>query len=65
MSHEIYKRLIALELDRDYDNILLYSAIRNEVNTDEYFTYLINKAKRIYYPRVFGQYNVLLQGKKP
>lgn len=22
MSHEIYKRLIALELDRDYDNIL-------------------------------------------
>lgn len=54
MSHEIYKRLIALELDRDYDNILLYSAIRNEVNTDEYFTYLINKAKRIYYPRVSG-----------
>lgn len=39
MSHEIYKRLIALELDREYDNILLYSAIRNEVNTDEYFTY--------------------------
>ena len=38
MSHEIYKRLIALELDRYYDNILLYSAIRNEVNTDEYFT---------------------------
>ena len=37
MSHEIYKRLIALELDREYDNILLYSAIRNEVNTDEYF----------------------------
>jgi 5-formyltetrahydrofolate cyclo-ligase len=36
MSHEIYKRLIALELDREYDNILLYSAIRNEVNTDEY-----------------------------
>ena len=54
MSHEIYKRLIALELDRDYDNILLYSAIRNEVNTDEYFAYLINKAKRIYYPRVSG-----------
>ena len=54
MSHEIYKRLIALELDREYDNILLYSAIRNEVNTDEYFTYLINKAKRIYYPRVSG-----------
>ena len=52
MSHEIYKRLIALELDREYDNILLYSAIRNEVNTDEYFAYLINKAKRIYYPRV-------------
>lgn len=45
MSHDIYKRLIALELDREYDNILLYSAIRNEVNTDEYFTYLINKAK--------------------
>lgn len=45
MSHEIYKRLIALELDREYDNILLYSAIRNEVNTDEYFAYLINKAK--------------------
>ena len=41
MSHEIYKRLMA-------------SAIRNEVNTDEYFTYLINKAKRIYYPRVSG-----------
>lgn len=54
MSHEIYKRLIALELDREYDNILLYSAIRNEVNTDEYFAYLINKAKRIYYPRVSG-----------
>ena len=54
MSHEIYKRLIALELDREYDNILLYSAIRNEVNIDEYFTYLINKAKRIYYPRVSG-----------
>ena len=54
MSHEIYKRLIALELDRDYDNILLYSAIRNEVNTDEYFACLINKAKRIYYPRVSG-----------
>lgn len=54
MSHDIYKRLIALELDREYDNILLYSAIRNEVNTDEYFTYLINKAKRIYYPRVSG-----------
>ena len=54
MSHEIYKRLIALELDRNYDNILLYSAIRNEVNTDEYFAYLINKAKRIYYPRVSG-----------
>lgn len=54
MSHEIYKRLIALELDREYDNILLYSAIRNEVHTDEYFTYLINKAKRIYYPRVSG-----------
>ena len=54
MSHEIYKRLIALELDRDYDNILLYSAIRNEVNTDEYFAYLINKAKKIYYPRVCG-----------
>ena len=54
MSHDIYKRLIALEIDRDYDNILLYSAIRNEVNTDEYFTYLINKAKRIYYPRVSG-----------
>ena len=53
-SHEIYKRLIALELDREYDNILLYSAIRNEVNIDEYFTYLINKAKRIYYPRVSG-----------
>ena len=42
MSHEIYKRLIALELDRDYDNILLYSAIRNEVNTDEYFLSLIH-----------------------
>lgn len=54
MSHEIYKRLIALELDGDYDNILLYSAIRNEVNTDEYFAYLINKAKKIYYPRVSG-----------
>ena len=54
MSHEIYKRLIALELDREYDNILLYSAIRNEVNTDEYFACLINKAKRIYYPRVCG-----------
>ena len=54
MSHDIYKRLIALELDREYDNILLYSAIRNEVNTDEYFTYLVNKAKRIYYPRVSG-----------
>lgn len=54
MSHEIYKRLTALELDRDYDNILLYSAIRNEVNTDEYFACLINKAKRIYYPRVCG-----------
>ena len=54
MSHDIYKRLIVSELDRDYDNILLYSAIRNEVNTDEYFTYLINKAKRIYYPRVSG-----------
>ena len=24
------------------------------VNTDEYFAYLINKAKRIYYPRVSG-----------
>ena len=47
MSHEIYKRLIALELDREYDNILLYSAIRNEVNTDEYFVYLINKAKSL------------------
>ena len=46
MSHDIYKRLIALELDREYDNILLYSAIRNEVNTDEYFAYLINKAKK-------------------
>lgn len=45
MSHEIYKRLMVSELDRDYDNILLYSAIRNEVNTDEYFTYLIDKAK--------------------
>lgn len=54
MSHEIYKRLIALELDREYDNILLYSAIRNEVNTDEYFACLIRKAKRIYYPRVCG-----------
>ena len=54
MSHYIYKTLIALELDREYDNILLYSAIRNEVNIDEYFTYLINKAKRIYYPRVSG-----------
>ena len=54
MSHEIYKRLMALEYDRDYDNILLYSAIRNEVNMDEYFVYLINKAKRIYYPRVSG-----------
>lgn len=54
MSHDIYKRLIALELDREYENILLYSAIRNEVNIDEYFTYLINKAKRIYYPRVSG-----------
>lgn len=54
MSHEIYKRLMVSELDRDYDNILLYSAIRNEVNTDEYFTYLIDKAKRIYYPRVSG-----------
>lgn len=54
MSYEIYKRLIALELDRDYDNILLYSAIRNEVNTDEYFACLINKAKKIYYPRVSG-----------
>ena len=65
MSHDIYKRLIALELDREYENILLYSAIRNEVNTDEYFTYLINKAKRIYYPRVSGDKIVLLQGKKP
>lgn len=54
MSHEIYKRLMVSELDRDYDNILLYSAIRNEVNTDEYFAYLINKAKRIYYPMVSG-----------
>ena len=52
MSHDIYKRLMVSELDRDYDNILLYSAIRNEVNTDEYFAYLINKAKRIYYPKV-------------
>ncbi len=34
--------------------VLLYSAIRNEVHTDKYFTYLINKAKRIYYPRVSG-----------
>ena len=54
MSHDIYKRLMVSEMDRDYDNILLYSAIRNEVHTDEYFTYLINKAKRIYYPRVSG-----------
>ena len=54
MSHDIYKRLMVSELDREYDNILLYSAIRNEVHTDEYFTYLINKAKRIYYPRVSG-----------
>ena len=54
LSHDIYKRLMVSEMDRDYDNILLYSAIRNEVNTDEYFTYLINKAKRIYYPRVSG-----------
>lgn len=36
MSHEIYKRFMVSELDREYDNILLYSAIRNEVNTDEY-----------------------------
>ena len=59
MSHDIYKRLIALELDREYDNILLYSAIRNEVHTDEYFTYLINKAKRIYYPRCKVLHDIL------
>lgn len=65
MSHEIYKRLIALELDRDYDNILLYSAIRNEVNTDEYFAYLIKQSKKDILSEGFGQYNVLLQCKKP
>lgn len=65
MSHDIYKRLIALELDRYYDNILLYSAIRNEVNTDEYFAYLIKQSKKDILSEGFGQYNVLLQGKKP
>lgn len=64
MSHEIYKRLMALEYDRDYDNILLYSAIRNEVNMDEYFVYLINKAKG-YIIRGFRAIKCPLQGKKP
>lgn len=65
MSHEIYKRLIALELDRNYDNILLYSAIRNEVNTDEYFCLFNKQSKKDILSEGFGQYNVLLQGKKP
>ena len=61
MSHDIYKRLMVSELDRDYDNILLYSAIRNEVNTD-----LFNKqGKKDILSEGFGQYNVILQGKKP
>lgn len=55
MSHEIYKRLIALELDREYNNILLYSAIRNEVNTDEYFAYLIKKSKKDILSEGFGR----------
>ena len=27
MSHDIYKRLMVSELDREYDNILLYSCL--------------------------------------
>lgn len=46
MSHEIYKRLIALELDREYDNILLYSAIRNEVNMDDVFCLFNQQSKK-------------------
>ena len=53
-SLEICKKIINLKLDENLDNILLYSAIRNEVDTTEYFKYLVQRGKKIYYPKVEG-----------
>lgn len=54
-SHDICKRLENLSLDKGFDNILLYSPIRNEADTTEYFKYLTDEGKNIYFPKVCGE----------
>lgn len=53
-SHDIYVRLKELSFDAEYQNIMLYSAIRSEADLTEYFTYMSDLGKSIYFPKVCG-----------
>lgn len=53
-SEQIAKRVIEIEEFRNANVLLLYQAIRSEVETDQIFEAANQFGKRVYYPRVIG-----------
>ncbi len=66
MSMCICKKLSKLKPEAEYENILLYSAINNETDLTEYYRYLKENNKKIFFQRYPGtQWNFIrLQGTK-
>lgn len=54
MSMCICKKLSKLKPEAEYENILLYSAINNETDLTEYYRYLKENNKKIFFPKVSG-----------
>ena len=54
MSMCICKKLSKLKREAEYENILLYSAINNETDLTEYYRYLKENNKKIFFPKVSG-----------
>ena len=50
----ICKKLSKLKPEAEYENILLYSAINNETDLTEYYRYLKENNKKIFFPKVSG-----------
>ena len=54
MSMCICRKLARLKPEAEYENILLYSAINNETDLTDYYKYLKENNKKIFFPRVSG-----------
>ena len=62
MSMCICKKLSKLKPEAEYENILLYSAINNETDLTEYYRYLKENNKKIFFSKGIRGHNGILSG---